>query len=135
MDNLKKSIEILKLMGWHPVKMTKYHNEGWYRLADENGNWLLEDPAHAEPDSVWRSAPNLYEPGNTHLTWLVLNWVAQKSPFKTEFSLYWRNSDSWMRPIEAAQGEWLDKVLDLAITTTPDDGQCSGNGQDKGIGA
>lgn len=119
MDNHKKSIEILKLMGWHPVQMPKYHSEGLYRLADENGKWLPDDPAYVEPDSVWHSAPDLYKPQNADLAWLVLNWVAEKSLFKIEFMGYWDNANSWVKPLAIAQTEWLDKVLEFTSITAP----------------
>jgi len=118
MNNHEKSVEILKLMGWRPVQMPKFHSEGWYRLADENGNWNPSDYSSKTQDGAWLSAPNLYKPENVVIAWRVLNWVARKSPFKMEFFGYWDNGDLWTKPLETAQAEWLDKVLELARLTT-----------------
>lgn len=112
MDDREKSIKILKAMGWHPVKMPKNHSEGWYRLADEAGNWDATTLASSNPDNVWTDAPNLYSPQNMAMAWKVLNWV-DRQPIGDDFENYWHRYELWAETPEAAQRDWLDRIIKL----------------------
>lgn len=83
MNDLEKSVELLKLIGC-TIKSVKRNSGAWHRvLVDKKGNEIKPTimfgggtqprPMELEP----RKCINLYDPSNFHLATMVVRWADQ----------------------------------------------------------
>ena len=127
MTDQEKSLALAKLCGW-----VKQEGIAWAFHPSGLGNYYshLATLLNYKPEHI---TPNLYDPANMALAWLVLNWAMEQTepmvirtsrwapePFPVDFGSevdYWLSEkvDIARKPPAEAQRAWLDEIVELAI--------------------